>query len=334
MSQTPMQLTPIGRVRSPFATRKECPKQAGDNDPVSRIELDSEYLPAMHRLEVGQEIIVLTWLDRGDRTVLQCHPQGNPDRIVHGVFATRSPDRPNPIGHHQVIIQNIQDNVLTVHPMEAMDNTPVLDIKPVLLPGRRPGSPSPDPEMVRAIIHTGRDGWQRGLFNGMNGNISVKAGDRMLITGTGSAKGHLTPKDLTLMDLNTREVISGPPQSSETPVHLAVYADQPEARAIVHTHPPHLLALSLSRNTDTLLDLPLFEGKVFAQKMTPVPAIMPGTEELAVAVGKASLTHSCIFMENHGLVVWADDLVQALALTEEIESLARIRLLHTTTTRC
>ncbi|WP_462324133.1 tRNA (N6-threonylcarbamoyladenosine(37)-N6)-methyltransferase TrmO [Desulfoplanes sp.] len=330
MSQTPMHLTPIGRVRSPFANRKECPKQAGDNDPVSRIEIATEYLPAMHCLEVGQEIIVLTWLDRGDRTVLQCHPQGNPDRAMHGVFATRSPDRPNPIGHHRVTIREIRGNVLSVHPMEAMDTTPVLDIKPVLLPGRRPGTPSPAQKWIEAIIQTGRDGWRRGLFNGMNGNISVRTDEHMLITGTGSAKGHLTPKDLTLMDLGTHRVESGPPQSSETPVHLAVYASQPEARAIVHTHPPHLLALSLCRNNDNLLDLPLFEGKVFVQKMIPVPATMPGTEELAKAVGTASLTHPCIFMENHGLVVWADGLVTALALTEEIESLARIQLLGRT----
>jgi L-fuculose-phosphate aldolase len=323
-----MHLTPIGRVRSPFAHRKECPKQAGEDDPVSTIEIDAEYLPAMHRLETGQEIIVLTWLDRGDRSVLQCHPQGNPDRIVHGVFATRSPDRPNPIGHHQATILDIQDSVLTVHPMEALDMTPVLDIKPVLGAGRhKPGSLLPDPDMIRAIIRTGRDGWKRGVYNGMNGNISIKAGSRMLITGTGSAKGHLSPEDLTLMDLPTREVLSGPPQSSETPVHLAIYDQQSKAGAIVHTHPPHLLALSLDHFGDNLLDLPLFEGKMYAKMLTSVPPMEPGTEELARAVGTASAGHPCIFMENHGLVVWASTLTRALALTEEIESLARIRLL-------
>jgi L-fuculose-phosphate aldolase len=319
-----MHLSPIGRVRSPFADRKECPKQAGANDPASRIELDPAYVPALHRLEVGQEIIILTWLDQSDRTVLQCHPQGNPERPMHGVFATRSPDRPNPIGHHQATILDIQGTVLTVHPMEALDMTPVLDIKPVVRPRARLSSP--DQDTARAIIRTGRDGWKRGLYNGMNGNISVKTGGRMLITGTGSAKGHLVPEDLTLMDRNSRKVLTGPPPSSETPVHLAVYDQQPGAGAIVHTHPPHLLALSLQHFGDNLLDLPLFEGKIYAKMLISVPPMEPGTEELARAVGTASASHPCIFMENHGLVVWASTLTRALALTEEIESLARIRL--------
>ncbi|GAU07674.1 tRNA (N6-threonylcarbamoyladenosine(37)-N6)-methyltransferase TrmO [Desulfoplanes formicivorans] len=324
-----MHLVPIGQVRSPYRNRRECPKQASSSDPASRIEIAPKYMPALHRLEIGQEIIVLTWLDQGDRNVFQCHPKGDPQRAMHGVFATRSPDRPNPIGHHQVTIRDIRDNVLVVHPMEVLDTTPVLDIKPVLLPGSHPDTALPDPAMAQAIIRTGRDGWMRGLFNGMNGNISLRSGRHMLITGTGSAKGHLATRDLTCMDLETSETVSGPLPSSETPVHLSIYDHQPRASAIVHTHPPHLLALSLSCHTGSLLDLPLFEGKVFADRLTTVPALAPGTTELGQAVGHVSRAHSCIFMENHGLVVWAPTLVQALALTEEIESLARIRLLHT-----
>ncbi|PIE68928.1 MAG: tRNA (N6-threonylcarbamoyladenosine(37)-N6)-methyltransferase TrmO [Deltaproteobacteria bacterium] len=326
MSSTSFPLLPIGWVRSPFLHRADCPKQAGKDDPVSHIDIAEHYLPALHGLEKGQEVIVLTWLDRGDRTVLQCHPRGNPQRAVRGVFATRSPDRPNPIGHHQVTILDINGTTLTVHPMEAMHETPVLDIKSVQRPAFGASLLTDDPQ--QSIIRTGRDGWQRGLFNGMNGNISLKMGDQMLITGTGSAKGHLTPQDLTRMDRAAQEVMSGPPPSSETPVHLSIYARQPKAEAILHTHPPYLLALSLAPHLKGLQELPLFEGRVFAEKMTQIPAFPPGTNALAQAAGEASLSHSCILMDNHGLVVWATDLVEALALTEEIESLARICLLQ------
>ena len=322
-----MNIHAIGIVRSPYTSRAQCPKQAGDNDPETIIEIADQYLPAMSELQPGQQIIVLTWLHLGDRSVLTCHPRGDEERPIRGVFATRSPDRPNPIGHHTVTITKIEDNQIYVHPMEVIDGTPVIDIKSDFGTQGSPLHDRAQNEAARKILHIGRDAWTRGLFNGMNGNISVRMDSRILITGTGSAKGHLCTVDLTLMERATQKIIQGPPPSSETPVHLAIYARQPAAQAVLHTHCPHLLALSLQINTPMLQELPLFEGQVFAHKLTHVPPLTPGTPELGTAVGEASVTHQCIFMENHGLVVWGKDLVQALALTEELESLAHIQLM-------
>ncbi len=325
-----MHLNSLGVVHSPYSTRNQCPKQGEAHDPESIIEIKEAYLPALTGLQAGQHIIVLTWLHQGDRSVLSCHPRGESSRPRRGVFATRSPDRPNPIGHHQVTITRIEKNRLHVHPMEVIEGTPVIDIKSDF--GLRISEPQDDvfDDAARAIIETGRDAWMRGLYNGMNGNISVRLGPHLLITGTGSAKGHLRTSDLTLMERETQTIIKGPAASSETPVHRAIYTKQPAAQAVIHTHCPHLLALSLLKNIPPLLDLPLFESRVFAEKLICVPALLPGTPELGRAVGKASLTHQCIFMKNHGLVVWGKDLLQALALTEELESLAHIQLMQNT----
>jgi len=146
-----------------------------------------------------------------------------------------------------------------------------------------------------------------------------------VITATGSAKGHLSPKDLAVVDLATGTPLSSVRASSELAVHLDIYRNQPQAKAIVHTHPPKLLALSL-RGEGPLLDLPLFEGRVFADKLTRVPAHRPGTPELAQAVGLASRDFEAVFMDNHGLVCWGGSMIQALGLSEELESLAGIAM--------
>ena len=92
----------------------------------------------MRDLTAGTEIIVLTWLDRARRNVLVVHPRGDPRNPERGVFSTRSPDRPNPLGLHQVLIVSIDDNRVLVRNLEALDRTPIVDIKPVLGPlGRR-----------------------------------------------------------------------------------------------------------------------------------------------------------------------------------------------------
>ena len=85
-------------------------------------------------LEVGQEVLVLTWLHQGDRDVVAVHPRGDPERPRQGVFSTRSADRPNPVGLHAVTIVGVEDDAITVRDLEAIDGTPVLDVKPVLGP--------------------------------------------------------------------------------------------------------------------------------------------------------------------------------------------------------
>ncbi len=123
---------PIGVVRSPLTDPREAPRQSDEGAPASRIELTPEAAVAAADLRAGDPIIVLTWLDRADRRTLRTRPRDDPDRAEVGVFSTRSPHRPNPIGLHEVTVTAVSDGVLGVDALEAVDGTPVLDIKPVL----------------------------------------------------------------------------------------------------------------------------------------------------------------------------------------------------------
>jgi tRNA-Thr(GGU) m(6)t(6)A37 methyltransferase TsaA len=129
-------IRPIGRVESPLRDRTEAPNQGDEGAPDAWIVVDAALRPGLRDLAVGTEIIVLTWFDRADRAVLDLHPRGDPDRPRTGVFSTRSPDRPNPIGLHRVEILAIDDTGtrIRVRNLEALDGTPVVDIKPILGP--------------------------------------------------------------------------------------------------------------------------------------------------------------------------------------------------------
>ncbi len=134
MSDPTFNLRPVGRVQSPLTDRSAAPKQGDEGAPRSRIVLDPEYREAARDLQAGDEMIVLTWLHAGSREVQSVHPRGDASRPQMGVFATRSPDRPNPIGLHTVTIVAVEGDVVTVDNLEAIDGTPVLDIKPILRP--------------------------------------------------------------------------------------------------------------------------------------------------------------------------------------------------------
>jgi tRNA-Thr(GGU) m(6)t(6)A37 methyltransferase TsaA len=126
-------LRPIGVVRSQLQSREDCPKQGWEGAPDAWLEIDSAFVDALEGIAKGSEILVLTWFHEGRRNLLKVHARGNPNGPLRGVFATRSPDRPNPIGLHRVEVLNIQDqNNIRVRPLEALDGTPILDIKPVL----------------------------------------------------------------------------------------------------------------------------------------------------------------------------------------------------------
>ncbi len=125
-------LHPIGIVRSELGSRAECPKQGHEGAPEARIEIAPAFAPALDGLSAGQEVLVITWFHEGRRDVVSVHPRENPDAPLRGVFATRSPDRPNPIGLHRVEILEIGQGQIRVRPLEAMDGTPVIDIKPLL----------------------------------------------------------------------------------------------------------------------------------------------------------------------------------------------------------
>ena len=123
---------PIGFVRSEITSKEEAPPFYTEGAPNAFVEVLPEFRRGLFRLEVGAEVIVLTWLHRADRSVLRVHPRGDPSRPVRGVFSTRSPDRPNPVGLHRARILRVRRNGLYLGPIEAIDGTPVVDIKPVV----------------------------------------------------------------------------------------------------------------------------------------------------------------------------------------------------------
>ena len=125
-------LRPIGVIRSPLKNRSKAPKQGSEGAPDVWLEVEPFATPAIEGLAAGDEIIVITWLHQGKRDVLKVHPRSHPERPLTGVFTTRSPDRPNPLGLHPVWIRRISKNRLRIGPFEAIDGTPVVDIKPVL----------------------------------------------------------------------------------------------------------------------------------------------------------------------------------------------------------
>jgi tRNA-Thr(GGU) m(6)t(6)A37 methyltransferase TsaA len=127
------QLRPIGVIRSSIKKRSEAPKLGSEGAPDAWLEVDLGVAEGLDGLVVGQEIIVITWLHQSRRDVLKVHPRADRRNPLTGVFATRSPDRPNPLGLHLVTVRKIAKNRLRIGPIEAIDGTPVIDIKPVLL---------------------------------------------------------------------------------------------------------------------------------------------------------------------------------------------------------
>ncbi len=128
------ELRPIGWVESPLVDSESAPMQGDEGAPDVWLVLNENILAGTTGLQVGQEVILLTWLDRADRAVLLVHSRGDLSRAETGVFSTRSPDRPNPIGMHHVRILAIDGRRMRVSNLEALDGTPVLDLKPLLGP--------------------------------------------------------------------------------------------------------------------------------------------------------------------------------------------------------
>jgi tRNA-Thr(GGU) m(6)t(6)A37 methyltransferase TsaA len=125
-------IEPIGTVRSELSDLQGAPLQGDEGAPAAWLELSPRVAQGLVGVSTGDELIVLTWLHRAQRDVLQVHPRGRTDRPLTGVFATRSPDRPNPIGLHRVRVVEVANGRMRVEPLEAIDGTPIVDIKPVL----------------------------------------------------------------------------------------------------------------------------------------------------------------------------------------------------------
>ena len=125
-------LRPVGVLSSTIKTRAEAPKQGEEGAPDAWLEVAGWAKDAMDGLAVGDEILVITWFHRAHRDRMKVHPRSDPNHPLTGVFATRSPDRPNPLGLHPVTVREIDGRRMRVGPIEAIDGTPVVDIKPVL----------------------------------------------------------------------------------------------------------------------------------------------------------------------------------------------------------
>jgi len=125
---------PIGRVESPLTDRDLAPRQGDEGAPDAWLVFEPDVRDGIRDLRAGTEIILLTWLDRAHRDVLVVHPRGDPAQPLTGVFSTRSPDRPNPVGLHRVTILSVEGSRVLVRPLEALDGTPIVDVKPVLGP--------------------------------------------------------------------------------------------------------------------------------------------------------------------------------------------------------
>jgi tRNA-Thr(GGU) m(6)t(6)A37 methyltransferase TsaA len=130
--ETQFQVVSIGFVRSPLRDPSAAPKQGDEGAPEASIMFEPDVLAGLDGIRAGEHVLVLTWLDRADREVLRVHPRGDRTREPQGVFATRSPHRPNPIGLHRVEIVSIHGPNVDVLGLEAIDGTPVLDVKPLL----------------------------------------------------------------------------------------------------------------------------------------------------------------------------------------------------------
>ncbi|MBO9732081.1 MAG: tRNA (N6-threonylcarbamoyladenosine(37)-N6)-methyltransferase TrmO [Chitinophaga sp.] len=123
----------IGKVDSILTSLEECPLQESENAPAAMITIFPEFITGIQHITEGTDLLLFTWLHKANRTVLACQPRNNPSAPLTGVFATRSPDRPNPIGIHEVKVLAVSpDGVIAVSGLEALDQTPVIDIKPVI----------------------------------------------------------------------------------------------------------------------------------------------------------------------------------------------------------
>ena len=129
---TPIGVNPIGMVESPLTNPDAAPRQADEGAPEAWLVFEPEILEGLRGIRPGDKVIVITWLDRARRDVLSVHPRGDTSRALEGVFSTRSPHRPNPIGLHEVEITAVDGRRFRVRHLEAIDGTPIIDVKPIL----------------------------------------------------------------------------------------------------------------------------------------------------------------------------------------------------------
>lgn len=126
-------LHPIGYIRSTLTALDDAPRQGSEGAPDAWLELDAAFARGLSGIATGDAVIVVTWFHRADRDVLEVHPRSDPEIPLAGVFSTRSPCRPNPLGLHRVTVREVSGTRLRIGPIEAINGTPVVDLKPVLV---------------------------------------------------------------------------------------------------------------------------------------------------------------------------------------------------------
>jgi ribulose-5-phosphate 4-epimerase/fuculose-1-phosphate aldolase len=184
-----------------------------------------------------------------------------------------------------------------------------------------------DPDLDR-LCEVGRSFHDRGYAHGSTGNLSVRLGDRVVITPTGRSLGALSPADLAEIDLAGQPLGRNQP-SKEAPFHLALYRRRPEARAIVHLHSTYSVAWSCLATLDPARPFPPLTPYYFMRvaPLAIVPYLRPGSEALARAVDEAAASHHCLLLRNHGTVCAGATLPEAVDRAEELEATARLALL-------
>ncbi len=329
MKKNDFTLHQIGYAKTSFLYLKDCPFQGNDDCPPACIHIDPMYSMGLQNLEPGQDIVIITLLDKASRDKLQCRPRNDPGRPLRGVFATRSPNRPNPLGLHQVKIISMDKNVITVHPLEVLDNTPIIDIKPVLRSKEKHHAIYRyfSSALVDLFLDCSRQACVKGLLNGLNGNLSIRNDKLVLITSSGSAKGLLTPDDLCVTELSSgKTILGGKMVSSESAMHYEIYKNQPGAKAIAHVHPLSILTLDALVGDSILESINMFEARAIKSQVAGVPDHSPGSVELARSVGIKAQQYRCVIMRSHGLTCWGESLPEAVGLCDELEALAKIEL--------
>ncbi|MDR1124576.1 MAG: TrmO family methyltransferase [Deltaproteobacteria bacterium] len=318
-----LQLSVIGWVRSSLQNDDDLTDL--EKAPEAVLEILPDFAPGLDGLEAGHKITLVTWSHLAEREVLQCAPAG-------GVFSSCQEARPNPISISEAFITGVERQSATalvrLSALLVRDGTPVLDIKRSGRPGNRV-----DLELESAknrLVKMCALGHAAGLLPAFNGNASLRLGSQCLVTSSGTMKFALGPHDFAVLDLNTGGLISGHRPSSEAAMHLEIYRQQPAATVILHTHPGHLLGLGVRRPDLTMqgrLSMPLFEGGRWSSLVGNVDALMPGSRDLAEAVGEAAKTHQAVWMEKHGLTVWGQEALEVVGISEELNHLASIRLM-------